>query len=470
MLKILKGNKEIDMLNGPILQRVILFAIPLILTNVLQLLYNAADIIVVGQFNGIEAVAAVGCTGSLVNLFLNLAVSLSSGTSMCLSVQLGAKKDREAFEYAHTAVVTALLVGIGIGLIGIFGARPLLILLKTDPAVLDSATLYLQIIFLGFPASVLYNYTAAMIRTIGDTKSPMIYLAVSGLCNVLLNLVFVAVFGMGVAGVAVATVASQVLSAILCVRHLHRLPEEHPCHLYFGKLRLYNNKFFNILQAGIPIAINGLAFSVANVTIQSSVNTFGVAGVSGSSASASIEGFTYVAMNSVVQASLIFIGQNRGAGKYDRIKRIILNNVLLVTLVGLLFGLASYILARPFLSLYLGAGEDLAITFGTNRMTCVLLPYFICGVMDTLIFCSRGLGASFWPMVFSISAIFGIRVLWVLALLPSLSAIFTDVFVQYRILFLSYPVSWALSCIPQSIYLAARYKKMKKARKDGISL
>lgn len=459
-------RKEIDMLNGPILQRVILFAIPLILTNMLQLVYNAADIIVVGQFDGLEAVAAVGATTSLYNLFSNLSISLSSGTSMCLSVQLGAKNHKEAFEYTHTSVVTALVIGILMGVLGFFTAEPLLRLLKTDPVILERSTLYLKIIFLGFPATLLYNYTANIIRTIGNTKSPLIYLAISGVANVALNVVFVAGFHMGVAGVAIATLSSQVLSAILCVRYLHRLPKEHPCHLYFTRLRMYNNKFARILNAGIPIALNSMAFSVANVTIQSSVNTFGVAGVSGSSSAASIEGFTYVAMNSVVQASLIFIGQNRGAGKYDRIKRIIFNNVLLVSAVGIVMGGATFLLARPLLSLYLGQGEDLAVAFGVNRMMCVLLPYFICGIMDTLIYCSRGLGASFWPMVFSISAVFGIRVLWVFLVLPYLSTIFTDVFVQYRILFLSYPISWFLSCIPQSIYLACRYKKMKREREN----
>ena len=459
-------RKEIDMLNGPILQRVILFAIPLILTNMLQLVYNAADIIVVGQFDGLEAVAAVGATTSLYNLFSNLSISLSSGTSMCLSVQLGAKNHKEAFEYTHTSVVTALVIGVLMGVLGFFTAEPLLRLLKTDPIILERSTLYLKIVFLGFPATLLYNYTANIIRTIGNTKSPLIYLAISGVANVALNVVFVAGFHMGVAGVAIATLSSQVLSAILCVRYLHRLPKEHPCHLYFTRLRMYNNKFVRILNAGIPIALNSMAFSVANVTIQSSVNTFGVAGVSGSSSAASIEGFTYVAMNSVVQASLIFIGQNRGAGKYDRIKRIIFNNVLLVSAVGIVMGGATFLLARPLLSLYLGQGEDLAVAFGVNRMMCVLLPYFICGIMDTLIYCSRGLGASFWPMVFSISAVFGIRVLWVFLVLPYLSTIFTDVFVQYRILFLSYPISWFLSCIPQSIYLACRYKKMKREREN----
>ncbi|MBQ8907504.1 MAG: MATE family efflux transporter [Clostridia bacterium] len=459
-------RKEIDMLNDPILQRVILFAIPLILTNMLQLVYNAADIIVVGQFDGLEAVAAVGATTSLYNLFSNLSISLSSGTSMCLSVQLGAKNHKEAFEYTHTSVVTALVIGVLMGVLGFFTAEPLLRLLKTDPIILERSTLYLKIIFLGFPATLLYNYTANIIRTIGNTKSPLIYLAISGVANVALNVVFVAGFHMGVAGVAIATLSSQVLSAILCVRYLHRLPMEHPCHLYFTRLRMYNNKFARILNAGIPIALNSMAFSVANVTIQSSVNTFGVAGVSGSSSAASIEGFTYVAMNSVVQASLIFIGQNRGAGKYDRIKRIIFNNVLLVSAVGIVMGGATFLLARPLLSLYLGQGEDLAVAFGVNRMMCVLLPYFICGIMDTLIYCSRGLGASFWPMVFSISAVFGIRVLWVFLVLPYLSTIFTDVFVQYRILFLSYPISWFLSCIPQSIYLACRYKKMKREREN----
>ncbi len=470
MLKALRGKKEIDMLNGPILQRVVLFAIPLILANMLQLLYNAADIIVVGQFDGIGAVAAVGCTTSLSNLFINLAVSLSSGTSMCLSVQLGAKNHKESFEYAHTAIVTAILVGFTVGAVGFFGAGTFLSLLKTDAAVIDQSTLYLKIIFLGFPATVLYNYTASIIRTIGDTRSPLIYLAISGLCNVLLNLFFVAVFHMGVAGVALATVTSQILSATLCVRHLHRLPETHPCHIYFSKLRFYNNKFSRIVQAGVPIALNSMAFSVANVTIQSSVNAFGVEGISGSSSASSLEGFTYVAMNSVVQASLIFIGQNRGAGKYDRIKRIIFNNILLVSAVGIVMGLLTRAFARPLLSLYLGGNEELAIAFGIQRMTCVLLPYFICGIMDVLIYCARGLGASFWPMVFSISAIFGIRLLWVFFVLPFLSTIFTDVFVQYRILFLAFPISWTLACIPQSIYLANRYKKMKKAYEEGQTL
>ncbi|MBP3437196.1 MAG: MATE family efflux transporter [Clostridia bacterium] len=462
MASYVRAKKEVDMLNGPLLGRLIRFSIPLILSGILQLLYNAADIIIVGQFEGVNAVGAVGATTSLNALFTNLAISISAGTSMCLSAQLGAKNRRAAFEYVHTAIITALVLGVGIGSIGFFLSRTMLVWTNTDAAILSDATLYLKICFCGMPANLLYNYAAAIIRNNGDTKSPLIYLSISGLLNVGLNILLVAAFHMGVAGVAVATVSSQALSALLCLFHLHRLPKEHPCHLFFNKIRFYNNKFIQMLKAGIPIALNGLAFSIANVTIYSNVNAFGVAATAGSAASSSVEGFTYIAMNAVGQATLIFVGQNRGAENWERVKRVVSISSILVVITGVVMAVVTFLFREPLLLAYLGEEGD-ALSFGVSRMICVLLPYFLCGLMEVFVSGSRGMGYSFWPMVITVSSVFGFRMLWIALALPPLYALIPDPFAQFRLLFLAFPISWLIACLPQCLYFSFVYRRTKKA-------
>lgn len=446
-------------LEGPLLPAIIAFVLPLIATSVLQLLYNAADIIVVGQFVGKEAVAAVGSTTSLVHLFTNVATSLATGASMCIAVRLGSGDKKESFHLTHTAIAAAAVIGIFLGIIGFFSASTLLRWMKTDPTVLDMSTLYLKIYFCGMPALLLYNLASAVIRTDGDTRRPLLYLAVSGLVNVVLNVLLVWLFHMGVAGVAIATVASEILSALLSIRRLTKLPQEHPCRLSLSKLRFYPGSFATILRAGLPVAIHGLMFNMANIVLQSNINVYGIDAVSGSSAAASIEGFTYVSMNAFAQATVIFVGQNRGAGQWDRIKKIIFTDLALVSFVGLFLSCLSVALARPLLAIYLGA-EQQAISYGVTRLLWVVLPYFLCGVMDTLVGALQGLGSSFAPMVIAVFGVCGTRFLWFYTLYPLLCRLFVgDPHMQMGMLFLSYPVSWLLTLSIQGIDLFHLYRK-----------
>lgn len=459
----MRKNREIDMINGPLFGKMILFVIPLILTSLLQLLYNAADIIVVGQFEGKAAVAAVGSTTAVVNLFTNAAISIATGASMCIAVQLGACERKNAGELTHTALLSSAVIGAVLGGICCAFSENILIWMDTDFAVLEMSTAYLRICFLGMPALLVYNLASAVIRTGGDTRRPLLYLAVSGLVNIALNIVLVAFFRMGVAGVAVATVASEVLSAFLSVLHLVRMPADNPCRLYFSRLRFYEGRFGAIMRASLPIAVHSLMFNLANIVLQTKVNIYGIDAISGSAAASSVEGFTYVAMNAFAQATIIFVGQNRGACKWDRVKKIVLMNFGLVTAVGLLFGGASYLLAHPILSIYLG-GEEVAISYGITRLAWVILPYFLCGMMDTVVGGIQGLGSSFVPMLIAVFGICGSRFLWFYTAYPALFRVFEGrPHTQMGMLFFSYPLSWFLTLIAQAICFFCLYRRKKAA-------
>ncbi|MBO5305802.1 MAG: MATE family efflux transporter [Clostridia bacterium] len=313
-----KNNKTVDMTEGPFFKKMLVFAIPIILTGLLQCLYNAADLVVVGQFRGDLAVAAVGSTGSLTNLIIGLFLGLSVGSGVCVAHHIGAKEPDEVKKVVHTSVVMALLSGVVIAIVGFFLSESLLKLMDTPPSVLPLATLYMKIFFLGAPAGMLYNYLAAIMRSAGDSKHPLIFLAISGIVNVFLNVFLILAFHMGVDGVAIATIASQYLSAIMATVFLAR--KEGVLHLSFKDLRIHGEKVKKILHIGIPSGIQSSLFSISNVLIQSSINSFGDAVVAGSAAAASIEGFLYVAMNSVYHVALTFIGQSVGARKYKNIK------------------------------------------------------------------------------------------------------------------------------------------------------
>ncbi|MCQ2385409.1 MAG: MATE family efflux transporter [Clostridia bacterium] len=463
-----KKQAEIDVTHGPLLRNMIAFVIPVVLSGILQLLYNAADIITVGQFDGKEAVAAVGSTSALINLFVNAVTGLSTGAGMCIAVQLGAKHEKTVREYVETSLVVALFGGLLVGGLGFAFSKPLLEWMATDPAVIDQATLYIRIYFCGFPASMLYNYSSAIIRTAGDTRNPFIYLTVSGFVNVVLNIIFLSVFHMGVAGVAVATLASQALSAFLCLRHLFRLPENHPCRTSPGSIRFFPQRMVSVLGTGLPISVQGMLFSISNIILQSSVNSFGLDAVAGNSAGSNVESFTYIAMNSFGQAALVFMGQNYGARQIKRMKQTVLTSLGLVTAVGISLAIIEYLLAPYLLAVYL-PGEEAAIAFGVNRMIWVLLPYFLCGLMEVAVGLCRGLGASFGPMVISVSVICGVRFLWLFQIFPYLRQLTEgDVMKQMRMLYISYPISWLLTFLLQLSLLSVLFRRTKKtARATG---
>lgn len=327
----MKKSYEIDMCNGPLLGKLLIFALPLMLSGILQLFFNAADIIVVGRFTGSHALAAVGSTSSLINLLVNLFIGFSIGANVLTAQYYGAKDQKNIHQTVHTSILVSILGGFLLVVIGLLLARPLLELMATPDDVLDQATLYMQIYFCGMPATMLYNFGAAILRAIGDTRRPLYFLFTAGVLNIFLNLFFVIVFHMGVAGVALATIISQALSAFLVVRCLTRL--DGLCRLHLRQLKIYPEKLVRIIQIGLPAGLQGAVFSISNVLIQSSVNSFGSIAMAGNTAASNLEGFVYTSMNAVYQTALSFTSQNMGAGNYKRIGMILRRCVALVTVI-----------------------------------------------------------------------------------------------------------------------------------------
>ena len=442
---------EIDMCNGPLFGKILIFAVPLMLSGMLQLFFNAADIIVVGQFVGHTALAAVGSTGSLINLLVNVFVGLSVGTNVLVARYYGARDAKHLHETVHTSVLTSVLSGTALIVIGIILAEPLLTLKGTPDDVLDQAALYMRIYFVGMPASMLYNFGAAILRAVGDTKRPLYFLFISGIVNVILNLVLVLVFHLGVAGVAIATVPSQVLSAVLVALCL--IKTDAPYRLELKKLRIHKSKLLEIIKIGLPAGMQGAVFSISNVLIQSSINSFGSTVMAGSTAASNIENFVYTAMNALYQTALSFTGQNVGGGKYKRIGKIMRICVLDVTVIGILLGGGAYLCGSTLLSIY--TSDPQVIQYGLERMMFVCLPYFLCGIMDTLVGSLRGMGYSIMPMIVSLTGACALRIVWIMTIFqmnPTLST-----------LFLSYPVSWFVTALAHFIcYLIVHHRFMKK--------
>lgn len=431
--KVRKNKYEMDMCNGPLLGKIIIYAFPLILSGILQLLFNAADIVVVGRFAGNHALAAVGSTSSLINLLVNLFMGLSVGTNVLVASYYGGNKEHEISETVHTAIITALVGGFILVFVGFFLSRPLLTLMGTPADVIDHSVLYMRIYFAGMPVMLVYNYGSAVLRAVGDTKRPLYYLLSAGVVNVCLNLVFVIVFHMGVAGVALATVLSQVISASLIIRCLMKTDSSYK--LEIKKLRFSTDKFIRMMRIGIPAGLQGSIFSISNVLIQSSVNSFGSIVMAGNTAAANIEGFVYMAMNALYQTALSFTGQNMGAKNYKRIYKIMWICLGMVTVIGLVLGNAVYLFGDTLVGIYSSDAE--VIRYGVLRLLYISVPYFLCGLMDVMVGVLRGMGYAIMPMIVSLAGACGLRVLW----------IFT-VFAANRtlpVLYLSYPVTWTVT-------------------------
>ena len=444
---------------GHLTPKIIRFILPLMFTGVLQLLYNAADSIVVGRFEGASALAAVTSVGSLINLLVNLFMGLSVGTSVAVAHDYGAKDWTGVSKTVHTSYLVSFVGGVIVAGIGLCFSRTVLILMGTPRDVLPLSTKYLSIYFLGTPANMAYNFGASVLRSTGDTKRPLYFLSISGLVNVLLNLLFVTVFHMGVAGVAWATVASQVLSAVFVIVYMMRA--DGPIRFDWKKLRLHSDKFKKIVFVGLPAGFQGTVFSISNVIIQSSVNSFGSLVMAGNGAAANIEGFTYIAMNSVYHASLTFVGQFVGARKLDQINRVMIRCIGIVTVIGLAFAAASYLLAEPLLGFYLPTDPD-AIAYGKIRMTYILLPYFLCGMMEVMVGGQRGLGLSLIPMVNALVGSCLLRIVWI-----------ATVFAAYHTLFwlyISYPISWLVTTLAHLAVYLVRLRRLKRAASGEASL
>ncbi len=441
---------EMDMCSGPIFIKIVIFAVPLILSGILQLLFNAADIIVVGRFAGSESLAAVGSTSALINLLVNVFIGLSVGANVLVARYFGAQQMRDLEETVHTAMLMAGAGGVLLIAVGVALANPMLELMGTPDDVLPLAALYMKIFFVGMPANLIYNFGSAVLRAVGDTKRPLYFLLAAGIINVILNLFFVIALSMGVAGVALATVASQCISACLVVKCLMNTNAGY--RLDIKKLRITKNKLHSIIKIGLPAGLQGSIFSVSNVLIQSSVNSFGSVAMAGNTAAQNIEGFVYTAMNAVYQTALSFTSQNFGAKQYERMKKILIYCLILVTLVGVVMGDGAVVLGRQLLGIYSSDAE--VIQYGMNRLRIISTIYFICGLMDCMVGGLRGMGYSVMPMLVSLTGACAFRVVWIYTVFAMNRTLQT--------LYISYPVSWGITFLAHLVCYLVVMKKVKK--------
>ena len=446
------------MCSGPLWNKILLFALPLMASSILQLLFNAADVVVVGRFVGKEALAAVGSNTSLINLMVNLFVGLSVGTNVVVARDLGAGRHDSVSRSVHTSITLALISGVVMLVFGVTMARQLLVWMSSPTDVIDLASVYLRIYFLGMPANLLYNFGAAILRAQGDTKRPLYYLIVAGIVNVILNLFTVLVLHMDVAGVALATVISQCISASLVLRCM--VKDTGPLHLDLKKMRLHPQAMRQILRIGLPAGFQGILFSLSNVVIQSAINSFGSTVVAGNSAASNLEGFIYTGMNAFAQAAVTFTSQNVGARRYDNLDRVMRNCLLCVTVVGLFLGCGAYFGGEVLLHFY--STDEAVVAAGLSRMQIICTAYFLCGIMDTLASCLRGRGYSVIPMIVSLVGSCLLRLVWI--------ATIFRMFRSTGTLYISYPISWALTAGVHLICLLVVRKKMNDQLKEESRL
>lgn len=446
------------MCRGSVFKKMLLFAIPLMCSSILQLLFNAADIVVVGRFAGDNALAAVGSNSALINLLTNLFVGLSIGSNVLTAQYYGAKKDTDLKETVHTSMLISIYSGLILTVIGILGARVLLEMMQAPPEVLDLAVLYLRIYFVGMTSTMVYNFGSAILRAVGDTKRPLYYLLGAGIINVILNLFFVIACKMGVAGVALATAVSQTISAVLVVRCL--IQEQSGIHLELKELAISKEKFFRIMRIGLPAGFQGTVFSLSNVVIQSAVNSFGNIAVAGNSAAANIEGFVYMAMNAFYQATISFTSQNYGASQYKRIYKILFTGELYVIITGIVLGNLAVFLGDSLLGIY--SPSTKVIAAGMARLKIICTVYALCGVMDVLVGALRGIGYSVVPMIVSLIGACGLRLLWVATIfkIPQYHNLTT--------VYLSYPITWTITLTVHAITFAVAAHKVLQSRNVSV--
>ena len=441
-------------LEGPLFSNIVRYTIPIILTSLLQLLFNAADLVVVGRFCGSVSVAAVGSTGAITNLMVNFFIGLSVGAGVTVAHGLGSREDRVVHNIVHTTLPTALVSGVILTIIGISFSETFLRMMGTPDNVLPLSSIYMRIYFAGVTFTMIYNFCAAILRAAGDTKSPLVFLSIAGVVNVILNVVFVTVLHMNVAGVALATILSQGISAALVTRELMKRTDA--CHLELGKMRFHKAQLSKMIRIGLPAGIQSSLFSISNVLIQSSVNSFGDVFMSGSAASSNIEGFVYASLNAFHQTAVNFIGQNAGARQYRRVYQTLWICLGCVTVVGLVFGSTAWFFGRQLLSIYITDSPQ-AIEYGMVRLAYICLPYFLCGLMDVSTGALRGLGSSVIPMIISVLGICGLRICWIYTIFQ------IPKFHTPECLFFSYTVSWVITFLFQ---IAAFFLVCRKFPKE----
>lgn len=435
-----KNKYEIDMVNGTIMPKLITFAIPLMLSGILQLLFNAVDIIVVGRFSGSQSLAAVGSTSSLINMLTNLFIGISLGANVLAARFYAAGKHKEMSETVHTSILTALISGVLMIFVGIFFSRPALELMDTPSDVIELATLYMRIYFVGMPFFMLYNYGAAILRAVGDTKRPLIFLVVSGVTNACLNLLLVIVFKMDVAGVAIATVISQMISCVLVLTCLYKTDAVYQ--FRFKKLRIKWEYLGQIFRIGIPAGIQSTLISFSNVLLQSSVNSFGSIAMAGYTAANNVLSFLYMGANSITQACMSFTSQNYGARKPKRMDKVLIDGLILQVVICLTLGVLAYVFGNQVSNIY--TDDPNVIKCSVEILALTTVPYFLCGFMDTFPGVLRGMGRSTVPMILCLLGTVGVRILWIYCFFPHNRTL--------GYLFVSYPVSWIATIVMQLIY------------------
>ena len=455
----MKNNKyEIDMCNGTLMDKLISFSLPLMLSGILQLLFNAVDIIVVGRFTGRQALAAVGSTTALINIFTNLFIGISLGANVLAARFYASGKEKEMSETVHTSITLALISGLVMALAGVLLARFALNLMGTPNDVIDQSVLYMRIYFLGMPFFMLYNYGAAILRAVGDTKRPLFFLVISGMTNAVLNLVLVIVFHMGVAGVAIGTIVSQLISSILVLRCLYTSNTSY--RLYFSKLGIKTQYLKQIFQVGIPAGIQSTVINLSNALLQSSVNSFGSVAMAGYTAANNIFGFLYMSVNAVTQSCMSFTSQNYGVKKLKRMDRVLLDCMILSVGVTLTLGCGAYFFGPELLKIYTSDAD--VIRCGVEVLAFTTVPYFCCGIMDLLPGALRGMGYSGVPMILSIIGTVGTRIVWIFGLFPAHRSL--------SFLFISYPASWLLTIVMQVIcFWFVRKKVHESLKKSGAA-
>ena len=447
----MRHSPDVDMCNGPLVGNLLRFSIPLMASGILQLLFNAADIIVLGQFASSSAMAAVGATSSLNSLMVNLFLGLSIGCSVVMAHSYGAQDWRRVHDTVHTAVLLALICGAVLVVVGIPLLPVLLRRMDTPADLLDQSILYMRIVFVGMPAMMLYDFGAGILRATGDTRRPLFFLTAAGITNATLNVIFVLVFQLDVAGVALATSISQYLSAFLILRCLSE-PGTH-YQLHPREMRICPLVLVQIIRVGLPAGIQSVVFSISNVLIQSSINTFGTLAVAGSTASSNIENFVYTAMNSVYQAALNFTSQNIGAGKKDRIPLILRDCLMIVTVIGLVLGGLAVFFGRQLLSIY--SSDPQILPYGLERIRVICLTYFLCGLMDVTCGVVRGMGAAVTPTIVSLTGACVLRVIWIYTVFVAFHSLF--------VLYLSYPVTWVVTCAVHLICFSIFYRRLRQS-------
>ena len=440
------------MCNGSIMDKLISFSLPLMLSGILQLMFNAVDIIVVGRFSGKQALAAVGSTTALINVFTNLFIGISLGANVLAARFYAMGKSKEMSETVHTSITLAMVSGVIMAFVGVLFARGALELMGTPDDVIDQSTLYMRIYFAGMPFFMLYNYGAAILRAVGDTKRPLFFLMIAGVTNALLNMFLVIVLHLGVAGVAIATVIAQMISCVLVLRCLYRSDSSYQ--FRFSRMGLKWIYLKQIFQVGIPAGIQSTVINFSNVLLQSSVNSFGSVAMAGYTAANNIFGFLFASVNSITQACMSFTSQNYGVGKYKRMDKVLIDCLILSSGMALVMGGGAYLFGTEILQIYTGDPE--VIRCGMEILSITTVPYFLCGIMDLFPGALRGMGCSAVPMILSVIGTVGTRIVWIFGIFPQHRSLY--------VLFISYPGSWIITIIMQVIcYLIVRKKVHSRA-------